>query len=253
MILEKLTVKPLLIACGVLLLALSVVTMLYVGRGQTIDAQAATITQLQGQVTAANESVAAATRVNSGQTEKIRELVTRIRGLVGQNEELEEARRAALAERDRARLERDRRHREVQQLKEKIYANDQDCADWGARPVCAALTDQLRLEWGDAHRGADRDGAARGADPAADRAFAGAAGGAAAWPGADAGDQLVARLHDRLLLQPATRGDALPGAAMGQGLGGADLGNRYRGREGKSRQPPEALRSGTNHTSGWNQ
>lgn len=241
MILDKLSVKPLLIACGVLLLALAVVTALYVGRGTTIDAQATTITQLQGQVKAGNDAVAEAKRVNKTQKATIKDLVDRIDELVGQAHDLEEARRAALAERDRARQERDRRHREVQQLKEKIYATDQDCADWGARPVCAAITDQLRLEWGDAHRRTDRDGAARGAAAPAGGAFPGTAGGAGAWPGADTGDQLVPRLHDRLLLQPAARADALPGAAVGQGLGGADLGDRYRGREGQGHEPAEAL------------
>lgn len=244
MILDKLTVKPLLIACGVLLLALTVVTALYVGRGQTIDAQAATITQLQGQVTAANEAVATAKQVNTNQTAKIKSLVSRIGELVGQAHDLEQARRKALAERDRARQERDRRHREVQQLKEKIYATDQDCADWGARPVCAAITDQLRLEWSDSQHGAHRDGAGRGAAPPARGAVSGASGGAGAWPAADAGDRLVPRMHDRLLLEPAARGDAVSGAAVGQWTGRPDPGDRYRGEGSEGHEPAEALSFG---------
>lgn len=204
-ILGKLTIKPLLIAVGVLLLALAVLTTLYIGRGSTIDSQAETIATQKRALEQAASAIKAADDANAAAMATVTDLNRRLTEAIGQNQRTEEANAAALAQLDKARRDRDRYRAEAQRLKEATYATDPTCNEWGARPVCPAISDQLRDQWARAAGGRGEAGSVGGAGAAAGGPGPEAAGSGPAPAGARPGFALsrILGAGPPLLLEPA--------------------------------------------------
>lgn len=209
-ILAKLTVKPLLIAIGVLLLALAVLTALYTSRGATLAAQAETIRAQEATITTARDTILAAEAANQAAMATIADLNTRLADAIGQNQRVEEANAAARAALAKAQRDRNRYLAELNRLKEATYATDPDCAEWGARPVCPAISDQLRDQWTRSSLGGGEAGSGGGPGAAVRGAGPGSPGSGAA-PGR-AGPGMVLSLilepEPPVLLEPAAGRDA---------------------------------------------
>lgn len=209
-ILSKLTVKPLLIACAVQLVALGILTTLYLGRGDTIEAQQGTIAAQKTSLEQAGQAIVAAGEANAESQLVIADLKQRLADAIGQNQRTEEANAAALAQLAAARRDRDRYRAEAQRLKEATYATDPTCADWGARPVCPAISDQLRDRWARAAGGGGEAGSGGSAGAPAGGPGPAAAGSGTPAPGTGAGFALSLVLEPGapLLLEPAAGGPA---------------------------------------------
>jgi hypothetical protein len=229
-IVKRLTVTPLLYACGILfaLLLVATVTARYF-HGEMQDAQ-----KSEADAKTANEAVVGGlnTRISELNAAKaheqavVKELAKRLRTAVGQHEQAEQALADAITQRDRARRERDRAHSLTRKAQEANYENDETCAVWGARPVCGRITDGVLDQWQRA-RGSDgtgdQDGAGRDAGAAAGTDRSDADRRADPRTGADAGMGLRhrgLRPAGGLLQQPAAGSAAFGRAGMGQWFGG---------------------------------
>lgn len=160
----KLAVKPLLIAClvlGALLIAASI--GLYVQNAK-IDGLQVAQTALKSENAQLVQTLKDATSTNEHQTQTVHQLTDKLREVVGQRDQAEEANRKAVAARNAAERARQRAYTELQRIKADIYENDPTCAAWGARPVCPAIDDRLRQQWEEARRG-DPLGDHRSSDP----------------------------------------------------------------------------------------
>ena len=209
-ILAKLTVKPLLIACAVQLVALGILTTLYIGRGDTIEAQQGTIAAQKASLEQAGRAITAAGEANAASQAAIEDLKQRLADAIGQNQRTEEANAAAMAQLAAARRDRDRYRAEAQRLKEATYATDPTCNEWGARPVCPAISDQLRDRWARAASGGGEAGSGGSAGAPAGGPGPAASGSGAAPAGAGPGFalSLVLEPGPPLLLEPAAGGAA---------------------------------------------
>ena len=197
----KLTVKPLLWAIAALLLALTVLTTLYVGRGATIDAQATALEAKDEALKLAAANLRDAADANRASADVIADLNARLKAAIGQNQAVEAANQKARAELAAAQRERQRQAAEIARLKENIYATDPNAAAWSRAAVPGRIAGQLQHRW-DALRAGAADGGG-GAGPAVRGPGPRAAGGLpAAAPAADrpAGFR---GLSDRLPEQPA--------------------------------------------------
>ena len=152
----KLTVKPLLWASGILLVGVVALAGALVVQGARHDAKVAALdrdlagqTQLAGQragrideLTRANESTGLANQ----------QLAKMLDDEVKAGQNTAKLLADARAARDTARTERDAAQTALRKAREVIYATDDSCADWGARPVCGAISDSLSDQWDQARQ-----------------------------------------------------------------------------------------------------
>ena len=207
---KSLTVKPLLWTILALTLALGTMTLLWHGRGSTIDgleAQVEASAKVQKQ---AEANLSAAVATNQNQKAIINDLALRYSNLVGQKQAVDEANARAVAARDAAVAARNRATNELNRLKETIYATDATCAAWGSQPVCPAISDQLQLQWGNDPGAGDRNPTGGSPGPAAQGSRPEPAGSAEPAAGADTGHPVRAEMQPqgRLLFEPAARAHA---------------------------------------------
>lgn len=229
-IVSRLTVTPLLYACGILfaLLLVATGTARYF-HGEMKDAEQAktdAATAHDAVVGGLNTRISTLAGANKHEQAVVKELARRLVTAVGQHQQAETALTNAIDTRDRARRERDRALSQLRQAQEANYANDETCAVWGARPVCGRITDGVLDQWqrargsdgtGDQDGAGGNPGAAAGADRSdADRR-------ADPRTGADAGMGLRhrgLRPAGGMLQQPAAGIDAFGRAGVGQWFGG---------------------------------
>ena len=229
-IVKRLTVTPLLYACGILFALLLVTggTARYF-HGEMKDArksEADAKTANEAVVGGLNTRISELNAANAHEQAVVKEVAKRLHTAVGQHEQAEQALADAITQRDRARRERDRAHSLTRKAQEAKYENDESCAAWGARPVCGRITDGVLDQWERA-RGSDgaggEDGAGRdaGAADGADRSDPDR--GIDPRSGADAGMDVRdrgLRPTGGLLQQPAAGSDAVGRAGLGWEFGG---------------------------------
>lgn len=150
----NLTVKPLLIACvGLGLALLLALTWGAFQRERALAAEAlagqlhARVDTAEQAVTAANGAIADAARVNKATQRDLDDVAARLVATIGENERIAEASAAARRELAAAHTARLAAAAENTRLKEAIYASDADAAAWAARPVPAGIADRLQDRW----------------------------------------------------------------------------------------------------------
>lgn len=198
--LKYLTVKPLMIACGALLLALAVLTPLYIGRGTTIDALQATVDTQASALKTAADTIRGAEAVNDAAMDVIEDLKQRLTAAIGENQAVAEANARARTALATAQRDRDRTAAELKRLKESLYATDETAAAWSRAAVPAGIGDRLRQRW-DAARGDHEAGSGGGSGAPAGRLGPGAAGSEAAAAAAEPRAPGFRGLSDRLPVQ----------------------------------------------------
>ena len=218
---KSLTVKPLLWTILALLIALSVLGVLYHARGTELDGMQAKVDAAAKVQAQAEANLEAAVKTNASQKGVINDLALRLSNAIGQKQAVEEINATALASRDAAVAARARAETELRRLKETVYATDATCAAWGNQPVCPAISDQLRLQWDNASTG-DRNPVGGSPGAAADPDRTPAAGDSGSGTRADPGDSLGSELQapGGLLFESAARGHAGPGIVGLSGGGG---------------------------------
>lgn len=108
-----------------------------VGRSHEAQEHAGVVDALQARLDAALE----ANESNLGAIEQLTQANQAwAKAAAEKDQEAAEAVAAITAERDRLSAELEQRRQDRQ----RIYANDPDCADWARRPVCPAIVDRLR-------------------------------------------------------------------------------------------------------------
>lgn len=227
---SRLTVTPLLYACGILfaLLLVSTGTARYF-HGEMLDAQKAQTdakTAHDAVVGGLNLRISELGAANTHEHSIVEELARRLVTAVGQRQQAGAALTDAITQRDRARRERDRAHSLTRKAQEANYENDETCADWGARPVCGGISDGLYLQWerargSDGAGGEDGAGGNPGAAAGADRSDPDR--GPHPRTGADAGMDVRdrgLRPAGRLFQQSPVGSDAVGRTGLGRELGG---------------------------------
>ena len=149
--LAQLTVKPLLIACGVLLAVVLGLIGALVVQGSRHDAAYAKLQTTAN--TCATERDAATTKVgelaraNASQQQAIEGLASRLDAAITETERLDELLTNAEDAAALAHAERERALGALNDLREITYATDPSCAAWGAAPVCAAISGGVQERW----------------------------------------------------------------------------------------------------------
>lgn len=164
-IMSKFTVKPLLIALAVMTVLAGAASFIAWNRGTTIDAQQVTIDTQEGRITSLTADNQTLKDANDHQTGVIDTLAEKFKALVGKNQELETARADAVKGKEAAVAKLNRYQSSIQQQRQVIYANDANCKDWAARPVCPAVSDSLRDEWQKANDNSGENPAAGNPNP----------------------------------------------------------------------------------------
>ena len=181
-ILSKLTVKPLLWAVGILLvLAVGLIGALVVQGAR----HSAVVAGLEAQVTTGATDLASAKhdlgvtgqalnnalQTNLSMKTSVDDLAQRLQDEVGRRQNTQAVLEQAEQQRDAARSARDSAINTLKTEREKLYATDATCADWGQRPVCAAVSGSVQDQWrraagpgGDGGQGGGGGKAAAGAD-----------------------------------------------------------------------------------------
>lgn len=232
--------KPLLWLAGILLLTtLAGAGATWYYRGELDDAEtlaAAEKKTHETEVESLNRRVSEVTAANGFEHSVVEELARRLQIAVGQRQQAEQGLATAINQRDRARRERDRALSQFRQAQEAIYATDETCAVWGARPVCGRITDGVWQQWERARgSAAGEDGAGGDAGPAAGEDRPDADGRSDPRAGADADRRVQpAGVHAAhgMLQHEAARGDAEHRARLGQRVGGQPPGHPPRQRRG---------------------
>lgn len=250
---SRLTVTPLLYACGILfaLLLVSTGTARYF-HGEMKDAQkseADAKTAHDAVVGGLNLRISELGAANTHEHSVVEELARRLVTAVGQHQQAEEALTDAITQRDRARRERERALSQFRQAQEANYENDETCAVWGTRPVCGGISDGLQLQWERA-RGSDgtgsQDGVGGDAGPAAgpDRPDADGRPDPGTSTGAGLGIwRRGVQPAGGLLLEPPAGSDAVDSARVGWQFGRQPAGDQASKRAGGTAQgKPEARR-----------
>ncbi len=178
-IMSKITVKPLLYVIAAL--ALVIVGM---GVKMRLDASAHAVRisayssalakmtanrdQYRSLAEQRGERIQQVNGANRSNLTTIATLEDKLEQAVGQEQQTAAALAKAITERNAARSARDSALDKLRKDRETTYATDPTCADWGARPVCAAISDSLQLEWDQARQlPTDRDQNDRGQGEAA--------------------------------------------------------------------------------------
>ena len=156
-----LTVKPLLIACGILLAACAGLTGALVvqdaradKRYAELDTTAQTCAVERG---AAETKVTELARANTSQQQAVEDLARRLDAAITETERLDELLTTAENQTAAAHAERDRALGALNDLREITYATDPSCAAWGAAPVCAAISGGVHDRWRQAEAAARGD------------------------------------------------------------------------------------------------
>ena len=149
--LAQLTVKPLLIACGVLLAVVLGLIGALVVQGSRHDAAYAKL-QTTAKTCGAERDIAEAkveelARANTSQQQAVEGLVTRLDAAITETERLDELLTNAEDAAALAHAERERAFAALNDLREITYATDPSCAAWGAAPVCAAISGGVQERW----------------------------------------------------------------------------------------------------------
>lgn len=172
-ILSNLTVKPLLWATGILLLVSAVLAGALVVQNARHSAALATVNASlatsENQLKVTGRSLAGALQSNLSMKTSVDDLAQRLQDEVGRRQETQAILERAENQRDAAKAARDTALSNLKTEREKLYATDATCADWGARPVCAAVSDSLQDQW----RRATQPGGDRGQDRGGSKAAAG--------------------------------------------------------------------------------
>lgn len=146
-----LTVKPLLIAIGALLVALAVAIGTIVVKDARHDAALskvqADVATCGTELTAATESNANLTRANASQTQVVEDLAGRLDKAITETERLDELLADAGARQRALQAERDTALAQLDTIRETDYANDPSCAAWGAAPVCGRISAGVQERW----------------------------------------------------------------------------------------------------------
>ena len=156
-----LTVKPLLIACGVLLAVVLGLIGALVVQGSRHDAAYAKL-QTTAQTCAvergaAETKVTELARANASQQQAVEDLARRLDAAITETERLDELLTTAENQTAAAHAERDRALGALNDLREITYATDPSCAAWGAAPVCAAISGGVHDRWRQAEAAARGD------------------------------------------------------------------------------------------------
>lgn len=154
--LGKLTVKPLLWACGLLLLAVAGLTGALVVQGARHDAAIAKVEadrdDLQTKLGAAEGSLTAAVEANAKSHKAVEDLAGKLDVAIRETERLDELLLSAETELSYTRRARDDALAKLESQRENVYASDPSCSAWGAAPVCGRITGSVLDEWRDAAR-----------------------------------------------------------------------------------------------------
>lgn len=149
--LSKLTIKPLLWACGLLLIAVAGLSGTLLVKDARHDAALAEkdseITRLTTELTAADGQVETLAKTNATQTRAVESLAAKLNAAIDETEELDALLLATEAERDAAHHARDVALAEVKTKREQDYASDPSCSAWGRAPVCGRITASVLDEW----------------------------------------------------------------------------------------------------------
>lgn len=180
-ILSKLTVKPLLWAVGILLVVASglAIALFVQGahHGAVVSKLEAKVTTTKASLDSAEhdlsvtgKSLSNALQSNLSMKGSVDDLVRRLQEEVGRRQNTQAVLEQAENQRDAARAARDSAINTLKTEREKLYATDATCADWGARPVCPAVSGSLPEQW----RRATTPGGNRGQGGGGSQAPAGA-------------------------------------------------------------------------------
>lgn len=154
--LGKLTVKPLLWACGLLLLAVAGLAGALVVQGARHDAAIAAVEaerdDLQTKLGAAEGSLTSAVEANARSHKAVEDLAAKLDVAIRETERLDELLLSAETELSYTRQARDRALAELETQRENVYATDASCGAWGAAAVCSRITGSLQEQWRDAAR-----------------------------------------------------------------------------------------------------
>ncbi|HZX79871.1 MAG TPA: hypothetical protein VFE72_02820 [Lysobacter sp.] len=150
----KLTVTPLLYACGALLVVcIGLGVALALARADVQTAQAAQKVAegqrdtAQAAAAALDAELDAVVATNGSKSTVIDQLVDQITAMVETAKGLAAARDAAIARADASDAKRAALQRQIDHQRSQTYANDADCRAWNARPVCPAVTDGVLDDW----------------------------------------------------------------------------------------------------------
>lgn len=147
----KLTVKPLLWACGILfaaVLALSGVIVVKDARHETaITTKTSRITELERELGAADGQVETLAAANAKQTKTVESLVAKLETAIHETANLDELLQRKESEARDALKARDRALAQLTTKREQDYASDPSCSTWGAAPVCGRITGSVFDEW----------------------------------------------------------------------------------------------------------
>lgn len=157
---SSLTVKPLLWACGILLLACGLLAtrMAITDAQHTTALTAETARADAAEILASNRmlGINSLKHANQTQQEVTQDLQRRLSDAVGKAQQTQQALADAEAQRDAARKARDQTQAQLRAAMEKSYANDPNCAAWGRTAVCAGVSDGMFEAWTTAGSAAGR-------------------------------------------------------------------------------------------------
>lgn len=177
------------IIAGLLALNLAQGTAFFV-QSKLLDAEKTKVTAVQTERDSArsesaekSDQLRALARVNEANRGVADELARRLKEAVGQEQQTQSILAKAVAERDTARRARAAAETKLSQQRQVTYATDPTCREWGARPVCAAISDSVWQQWEAARSGADAGPDRGGSEAPAGAHRADADRGPAAGPG----------------------------------------------------------------------
>ncbi|HEY3434254.1 MAG TPA: hypothetical protein VGK41_01240 [Solirubrobacterales bacterium] len=150
-LMSSLTVKPLLIACGVLLAACIALVGTIVVKDARHDAAITKVEKDRDtcgvERAAAEVKVSELARANASQQLAVEDLADKLNRAIDETERLDELLTISETNLRDAHLQRDIALADLNDLREITYANDPSAAAWGALPVPAAISDGVHQRW----------------------------------------------------------------------------------------------------------
>ena len=143
----------LLIVIGLLTAGLGLVAKGYAKRGEQIEALKAERDGWKDLAETREVSISNLTTANDANFQNVRKLSDQLSNAIGKNQDTEAALAIARQEAANAKRAATQALDNLRKSRETLYAQDNDCRAWAAQPVCRAVSDSLRQQWGQAGTG----------------------------------------------------------------------------------------------------
>ena len=143
----------LLIVIGLLTAGLGLVAKGYAKRGEQIEALEAERDGWKELAETRAQSVSNLTTANDANLANVKRLSEDLKDAIGRNQDTEAALAKARAEAAASKRAATMALDNLRKSRENLYAQDDDCRAWAAQPVCRAVSDSLRQQWGQAGTG----------------------------------------------------------------------------------------------------